>query len=51
MKLWLLIPVLVLVGCMTGCAVNDSSDVIDQAIAARIYRGSSDPSPYMSFPK
>jgi starvation-inducible outer membrane lipoprotein len=37
---------------LTGCATNDDNDVIDQAIAARIYRGStSDTVPYMNIPK
>jgi hypothetical protein len=46
----LLLIALVLV--ITGCATNDDNDVIDQAIAARIYRGTtSDTVPYMNIPK
>jgi uncharacterized protein YceK len=48
----LLLIALALMLVLTGCATNDDNDVIDQAIAARIYRGStSDTVPYMNIPK
>jgi hypothetical protein len=49
MKLFILITLALV---LTGCSTTDDSDVIDQAIAGRIYRGtSSDSVPYMNIPK